>query len=147
MVGIPGEILEHGCLILEPILLKRGFQHGAIVSGKSSGGPFASTSYTNGNRKLELHFRFSLGLVTYYFGSLSLTHEAYMRAILGPKGGNMYPGFSEEPLDAFRGLASDLETKAQAFLEGDAVAFGKLAETAKEQAGVTGMARLAESES
>src|SRR5579859_7549970 len=102
MTSTPGEILERGCSILDPILLKNGFTRGDVASGKSSGGPSASTIYTNGSRKLELHFRFSLGLVTYHFDSVSLTHEAYMRALLGPRGGNEYPGYSNDPLDAFR---------------------------------------------
>ncbi|HJZ65193.1 MAG TPA: hypothetical protein VKD70_12800 [Candidatus Acidoferrum sp.] len=147
MADAPSEILEHGCSILDPVLLKYGLRRAQLVSGKSSGGPFASTTYTNGNRNLELHFRYSLGLVTYHFGPLSMTHEAYMRVLLGPNGGNMYPGFSEQPLDAFRGLANDLETKADAFLTGDSVAFGRHFEAAKKQAAVTGIARLAESES
>src|SRR5215475_12014006 len=145
MTDTPGEILERGCSILDPILLKHGFEREEIVTGKGSGGCFAATNYRNENRTLELHFRYSLGLVTYHFGSLSLTHEAYMRALLGPKGGNMYPGFSGDPLDGFQELAKDLETKADAFLAGSSVEFGNLVEVAQKQAAVTGIARLAES--
>jgi len=41
-----------------------------------------------------------------------------MRAVLGTKGGNQYPGFSSDPIDAFRHLAHDLGRFCQAFLSG-----------------------------
>lgn len=138
----PEEILLTGYAILDGVLLKRSFKSEKPVSGKSSGGDYASGGYRNGDRRLELYFRFSLGLVTYHFGALSLGHEDYLRAILGPARGNKYPSFSDEPLDAFRGLASDLETYATAFLDGDEAEFARLIETARKNAKIVGFARL-----
>jgi len=146
MIHNPAEILEQGCAILDGVLCSYGFKREKVVSGKGSGGHFASTSYVLGNRKLELHFRFSFGLVTYHFDSVSVNHEELMKAILGTKGGNNYPGFSDVPADSFRGLARDLEAFAGPFLTGDGPEFNRYAAIAREQRLLTGFARLAESE-
>src|ERR1700730_13866704 len=88
----PSEILRKGRAALDPILGAHGFTFKEGPSGRSSGGPAASGIYVNGNRTLEIHFRFSLGLVTYHFGERSVDHEPCMRAVLGNAGGNRYPG-------------------------------------------------------
>ena len=136
-----------GCATLDGPLLKQGFQRGEILSARSSGGDYASVSYLNGDREIEVHFRHSLGLVTYRLGSLKLGHEAYMRATTGPQGGNRYPGFSGERVEAFHSLAYDIETYAGAFLSGDADEFGKCVEIARKHEAKGGFARLAGSES
>jgi hypothetical protein len=146
MTPSPAKILQQGCTILDEVLQRHGFRSEEIVSGKGSGGHFATTVYENGDRKLELHFRYSLGLVTYHMGSVSVSHESFMRAVLGSKGGNKYPGFSDAPADSFQDLACDLEEFAQSFLAGDTVEFSKYVAVAQEQSS-TGFARLAESES
>ena len=102
------ETFRAGCKILDDVMNPCGFCLIEGASGKSSGGNFASGEYVRGDRKLEIHFRYSLGLVTYRIGSLSLTHESYMRALLGKNGGNQYPGFSDDPLEGFRHLSHDL---------------------------------------
>src|SRR5438105_8860936 len=97
----PVEILREGHSILDH---RHGFSFQEGPAGRGSGDPYASGVYVSGNRKLEIHFRFSLGVVTYYFEQTSLDHESYTCALLGTNGGNKYPGFSEDPLDAFKGL-------------------------------------------
>ncbi len=52
-------------------------------------------------------------------GDQSLTHESYMRALLGKDGGNQYPGFSDERLDGFQHLSYDLSHFCGDFLSGD----------------------------
>ena len=146
MTHNPAEILEQGCTLLDDLLQRHGFKREKIVSGKGSGGPFATTSYLNGDRKLELHFRFSLGLVSYHLGLASISHEAFMNAILGPKGGNKYPGFSDEPMSAFRDLAYDLETHCGAFLTGDKSEFARYVKMARKNDALKGFERLAKSE-
>src|SRR5579864_1402348 len=103
MLESPNECLRKGSAILDPVLCKYGFEFKWGGSGHSSGGPFAFGSFVNGDRRLELHFRHSLGLVEYHFGKLSLDHESYMRVVL-PAGGNHYPGFSEKPEAQFEDL-------------------------------------------
>jgi len=142
MSNSPSEILLEGCKILDPIMHQYGFSFAFEGSGKGSGGEHASGAYVNGNRKLELHYRYSLGLVTYHFGETSVGHESYMRAILGTNDGNRYPGFSDEPLDGFRFLAYDLEHFASAFLLGRFTEFGKYITAAQEWENTPGFARL-----
>src|SRR5437868_689109 len=95
----PINALLEGCKILDAVMKPHGFNFVGGLTGKGSGGYFASGEYVRGDRRLELHFRYSLGLVTYHIGELSLTHDEYMRALLGKDGGNKYPGFSDDPLD------------------------------------------------
>lgn len=57
-------------------------------------------------------------MVTYHLGSRSMFHRAYMRSVLGRPNASHYPGFSSDPLDAFRDLYLDLEEHCVEFLEG-----------------------------
>lgn len=119
-----------------------GFSFNKEKAGRGSGGPFASASYVNGERELELHFRSSLGLVTYHFRQIEIGHESYMRAVIGTNGKNQYPGFSDDPLDAFRGLVSDLEDFGRAFISGDFEEFSRIATAADQLNKIPGFARL-----
>jgi hypothetical protein len=132
------ELFRAGCEILDPIVKPHNFVLENEMFGRSSGGEFASGEYIRGDRRLELHLRFSLGLVAYHVGSLSLLHQAYMRALLGRDGGSKYPGFSDEPLDGFRHLSYDLAHYAQDFLSGSGEEFARCVAKAKEQEKVTG---------
>ena len=132
MAESPNECLRKGSEILNPVLCKYGFEFKWGGSGHGSGGPFAFSAFVNGERKLELHYRYSLGLVKYHFGKLSLEHDAYMRVILGPSGGNHYPGFSDDSQTQFEDLKFDLEHYASAFLLGNAEEFSHHAVAARD---------------
>ena len=140
MKGAPGEILRQGCEILDPLMRAHGVAFGKTCSGRGSGGPFARGSYLNGDRELELHFRFSLGLVTYHFRDIQIGHESLMRLVAENCRVSKYPGFSEDPLDAFRGLAYDLENFGSAFLLGDFETFSRCVTAATKQR--SGFARI-----
>jgi len=118
MAASPDELLEAGRIILDPILTKHGFRWVAERSGHSSGGNFASGAYLRHTRRLELHFRYSLGLVSYFLGDSQVSHADYMRVAVSPGWRAAYPGFSQDPLDGFRHLAVDLAEHATAFLSG-----------------------------
>jgi hypothetical protein len=143
----PREILRSGLEILEPILVPRGFVFRETGSGKSSGGDYARGRYEKKDRFIEIHFRHSLGLVTYQLGTLVISHEAYMRSLLGSRGGNKYPGFSDDPLDGFRDLAFDLETFSIDFLTGPGEEFARCVKISQEHEKRTGFSRMAEFES
>lgn len=116
----PIDALRAGVEILDPLMVPHGFRFGAEQTGRGSGGLFACGEYARGDRRLELHFRHSLGLVTYHVGEAFLDHDVYMRALgVGPHVAQ-YPGFSDDPLDAFRHLLHDLQSYAAEFLSGDA---------------------------
>jgi hypothetical protein len=142
MTNGPSEVLAQGCAALDAVLGAHGFSFKEGSAGPGSGGPFASGAYANGDRILEIHFRHSLGLVTYHFGQRSVDHESYMRAVLGNAGGNRYPGFSDDPISGFRNLAYDLENFATAFLKGDFKEFAHCADAAEEWKKTPGFARL-----
>ena len=114
----PSEVLLDGAKILDRVLSPKGFQFQFKGHGPSSGGNFACGEFVRDNRWLEIHFRDSLGLVRYHIGDHSASHESYMRA-LGVRDQCKYPGFSDDPLDAFRDLAHDL-VLAEDFLAGSA---------------------------
>ena len=122
----PKSLLIDGAAIVESVLGTKGFVFALDQHAKGSGGWFASGSFARGDRRLELHFRGSLGMVTYHLGAASLGHEDYMR-LLGVYGKNLYPDFPKEPLDSFRSLASDLENFCGDFVSGDGEQFMALA--------------------
>jgi hypothetical protein len=123
----PKEILRAGSEILNPVMKPYGFTFVEGWSGMSSGGDFACADFVRDDRRLELHFRHSLGLVTYHAGSHSATHESYLRELLGEGGAHQYPGFSDDPLDGFRHLAHDIENFAGDFLSGNCEALARAA--------------------
>ena len=135
-----------GSEILESVMRPHGFIFVEGASGRSNYGNFACGDFVRGDRRLELHFRYSLGLVTYHLGSCSATHESYMRELLGAGGTLRYPRFSDDPLDAFRDLAHDLENFADDFLtgSGEVLARAALKESeAKEAQNLVDMAKAA----
>ena len=141
------EILENGRQILDSVLVTHGFAFKETEVGKSSGGDYASGRYEKTDRYLDIHFRHSLGLVTYHMGALAITHELYMHSLLGSRGGNKYPGFSDDPLEAFHGLAFDLKTFCADFLSGPGEEFARCVRIAQEYEKRPGFLRMAEFES
>jgi hypothetical protein len=131
----PSDTLAAGVEVLGPELVPHGFRFEPRGAGHGSGGPFAWGEFVRGDRRLELHFRWSLGFVIYHVGELSLGHEAYLRALGIARGTSHYPGFSDDPLDGFRHLAQDLARYLTEFVQGDAAVF--------ESAAPAEMARLA----
>ena len=129
----PESILIAGCKLLSPILEPYGFLFVLEKTGVGSGGRFASAKYVRGDRSLELHFRYSLGLVSYHIGNVSLDHEIYMR-MLGFGETCSYPDFPKQALDSFGSLAKDLKLYCGDFLSGNGDQFRKLAEGAEKPA-------------
>jgi hypothetical protein len=111
----PRDLLFDGKAILDPLLEPLGFRFRLTESGRSSGGPFAVGSYSNDGWDLELHVRRALGIVYYRVDGAALEHRLYMQ-LLGVEREAAYPGFSDDPLDGFRHLRSDLERFAGGFL-------------------------------
>jgi len=118
--------LQAGLRVLDPILTSRDFHWVFEGDGKGSGGKFAFGRYVKQDRFLQLHFRYTLGLVTYHLGVHSLDHESYMR-FLGVHGKNSYPDFPQDPIDSFHSLLKDLERYCSDFLSGDGQQFRKFA--------------------
>ncbi len=104
----PRETLLNGAEILGRLLVPNGFEFQFGGEENGSGGKSVWGEFVRKDRRLELHFRSSLGLILYHVRRWSASHETYMRELgVWPK--CRYPGFSENPLDAFHDLAHDLK--------------------------------------
>jgi hypothetical protein len=134
-------LLKVGRKFTDPIMEAHGFHWEPRGAGKSSGGFSDSGVYVKGDRKLELHFRFSLGLVNYHIGSISLSHEEYMRHVAG-KGQAQYPGFSDDPMGGSKHLADDLAKYGGDFLSGSGDEFKEAVTAAKERDKLSGFQKL-----
>jgi len=124
-------MLHQGSELLMPLFAAHGFTFVQSGGGESSGGPFAFGEFRRGNRWFEFHFRFSLGMVSYHLDSESISHEEYMCSVLGKPNLSHYPGFSNDPLDAFRDLREDIQNYCIEFLAGTNEAFQRRIEDAR----------------
>lgn len=118
----PEQQLLDGVKILSTYLEPLGFHFKLLGTGQSSGGHFAYGQFICGDREIELHYRWSLGLVSYKVGNLVLGHEDYIN-LLDKHGQNKYPNFSDEPNDAFKCLKFDLENLMEDFAKKNAILF------------------------
>lgn len=114
----PKDFLLAGQELLASVLEPAGFRFVFRDEGNGSGGQFSRGEFCRGDRRIELHYRWSLGLVAYHCGQHRASHDWYMRE-LGAWERCDFPGFSAEPLQAFRDLAHDLQF-ATDFTTGDA---------------------------
>ncbi len=135
------EFLEHGRAILDSVLLPHGFVFEPGLAGVGSGGAFARGSYVRGSHRLEFSVREHLGEVVYRVGGTLICHEDLMRVIAGPRRAR-YPGFSDDPLDGFRGLSDDLERYGKVFLRTMDEDFHAFAERAAATQPRSGFGRL-----
>lgn len=113
-----------------------------VASGSSSSGAFAQGEFVRGERRLELHFRRSLGLVTYHVGALALAHDDYMRALLGRSGASHYPAFSDEPFVGFEALCQDLAEHCSDFVSGSGEQFRLCVQKHKEYESLSGFQKM-----
>jgi hypothetical protein len=134
--------LQRGVEILAPALVPHGFRFEFRRTDKGSGGYFAWGEFVRGDRRLALHFRHALGLVTYHLGNDVIAHEDFMRVVLGGARTNEYPGFSEDPLDGFRHLRHDLEKFAAPFVTGSDAEFQAIMQQARLHPPVRGLRAL-----
>lgn len=126
----PSTALLAGAQELAAVLTPCGFAFALISQGQGSGGPFAVGAFRRDSRQLELHFRSSLGLVSYQVGEWKLSHPDYVRAVRELHGGGRasYPGFTSGPIAAFIDLRKDLEEFGEVFLTGEDRGFMDLTE-------------------
>jgi hypothetical protein len=139
----PTALLSAGLQIVAPRLTAHGFVWVPGSSGQGSGGKFDSGNFVRNERSLELHFQYSLGLVTYHIGSLAISHADYM-IHTGHKSDSRYPGFSKDPLEAFRSLAYDLAHYCEDFLSGSGASLIEARIAADALAKLPGFQRLGE---
>ena len=66
MTSTPKQTLLAGVGILDSVLSPYGFVFEFRDEGIGAMGPFAWGEFVRGDRRLELHYRYGLGLVTYH---------------------------------------------------------------------------------
>ncbi len=131
----PRKQLKAGVVILDPLMTKNSFSFKMEEGGKGSGGHFAWGSYTKGNRYMELHYRWGLGIVRYHLGEHTLDHANYMR-LLGTYSQSQWVRVSmDKTLDGFHRLLSDLQNFCQDFLFGNGDEFVVLAKKYAQDSG------------
>jgi hypothetical protein len=139
------ETLLAGASELGAVLTPHGFHFVETGSGRGSGGHFASGEFRQEDRRLELHLRYSLGLVAYHLGSETLAHADYVRAVRAIEGIRyrpLYPGFSEDPLDGFRHLRDDFIRFGRVYTQGSSAEFAALVAWVREHPAPKGLAAL-----
>lgn len=120
--------LNQGAAILAEVLQPSGFAFVNVAHGNGSGGPSAHGRFVRHTQSIDLHFRWSLGMVTYRWDDVELGHADYLRAM---SASGAYPGFSEDPLDGFRHLAADLDGPLAGFVTADRTSFDRAVEAAR----------------
>jgi hypothetical protein len=112
--------LNEGALILGDVLAQSGFVFEHVAHGSGSGGPSAHGRFVRGSQSIDLHVRWSLGLVSYKWDDVLVSHADYLRGLSAT---GSYPGYSDDPLDGFRHLAEDLSGPLAGFVIGDRAEF------------------------
>jgi hypothetical protein len=125
----PASVMTEGAAILARELSPAGFTFQLTSRGRSCGGNFAVGLFIRGDQYLEIHYRYSLGLVTYGWDGSQLSHADYL-AGLGQAGA--YPGYGTDPVDGFRHLAQDLAGPLSGFRDGDRGGFERSLQVAKQ---------------
>jgi hypothetical protein len=121
----PKELLERGASELGKTLEPAGFIFLDAGDDSIGDGSSARGEFIRGDRRLELQVRSSLTLVWYHFGDYAVAHEDLIRGVRGTErtaGPSEYPGFTDDPLAAFRHVRADLERFGAVFLTGGAKA-------------------------
>ena len=112
------EMMKEGARYLMSVLQPLGFVFRIVQTGASSGGTFCQAEFSCKRRKIELHFRWGLGMVLYHIGDISVSHKAYIEA-LGAGSASRYPGFYNDKMEAFRSLAHDFALIRSDFIDGE----------------------------
>lgn len=116
--------LRDGVRVLDPVMGSAGFRRELVHDGH-----YQCVQYRRRGRVLELHFSDSLRLVSQRLDDLTVMHDDFMRALLGPAGGH-WPARSDDPLEDFHCLRMDLEHHCSDFLRGRGREWREVAERA-----------------
>ncbi|MGB8193710.1 MAG: hypothetical protein WCF67_17390 [Chitinophagaceae bacterium] len=126
--------LVNGVEILKPFLFRYGFTLDDFENYKGgSGGQVTEASFTKGNKKFNIGYRYSLGKLNYHCGDAVVTHAFYLDG-LGYAEQKKFPDFqSDDKLKVFRNILHDLEYLVDDFFAGDCSRLKMLAVQEAEQ--------------
>ena len=134
------ELRRRGVELLSPVLVPYGFVYRAGEVDRGSGGQYAHGG-SHERTSLEFSVGHALGEVRYRVDAATLLHEDFARAAVG-RGQARYPRFSDDPLDGFRDLATDLVRFGSVFLAGTTAEFAALVTKAERTRPPRGFAAL-----
>ncbi|GAB3863850.1 hypothetical protein GCM10028824_00620 [Hymenobacter segetis] len=124
--------LVKGLELLKPFLTKQGFKFDNYENDKGSGGQFTIATFTNGNKKFVIGYRFSIGYVIYQYCDYTVNHSYYLDG-LGYAEQKQFPGFqSEDKLRPFRYILHDFDFLINDFFAGDCSELKIIAKQQKE---------------
>jgi hypothetical protein len=116
----PRELLQAGVEVLNPFLNSVGYHFQFDHDGQGSGGYYACGRFACGNRSIELHHRWGLGIVNYQFSGFSLDHSAYLDGLGLDRDSHYLWLRLEAGIDRYEGLLEDLRQFCADFLTGTA---------------------------
>src|SRR5258705_2617774 len=116
------ELRRRGGELLSPVLVPYGFVYQAGEVDRGSGGLYAHGGSHERTVRWNSACGHALGEVRYRVDAATLLHEDFARAAV-ERGQARYPGFSDDPLDGFRALATDLVRFGSVFLAGTTAEF------------------------
>ena len=120
MTESPRDQLARGVEILAPALEQHGFVYAPSHAGVGSGGHFASGNFTRNSRKLSLHHRWGLGIVTFGVEEFVSPHADYVSFLgVGDRSTLLWMPLASG-LDRYHALRFDIETLFGDFTTGDA---------------------------
>lgn len=123
----PGEAIEAGRTILDPLLAPAGFRWESLGEGRGSGGPFAQAAYVKGDLRLEFSYRWALGDVRYQVGGASIEHASLMRMLGAYRSAKFLSFDRADPLAGFVALYDDLVAYCDDFVHGQGSIVRRLA--------------------
>lgn len=112
-----GQIVDGGSRILGDLLREHGFRSEGVRERREGQHKGARARHARKGRAVELQSRSGVGIAVYEAGGVRLLHPEYMER-LHASGEMRYPGYSRDPLDAFRRLRADLIRFGRPFLSG-----------------------------
>ncbi|MDP3938049.1 MAG: hypothetical protein Q8R92_07920 [Deltaproteobacteria bacterium] len=128
------ELRRRGVELLSPVLVPYGFVYQASEVDRGGGGLYAH----GGSHERTVRWNSACAMRV---DAATLLHEDFARAAVG-RGQARYPGFSDDPLDGFRDLATDLVRFGSVFLAGTTAAFAALVTKAERTRPPRGFAAL-----
>lgn len=124
-----------GVALLLGVVGPHGFAFAESPPARANDGLLVlSGRFERGTRVLAVTDHDGLAAAHYTLDAVTITHDAYMLAVLGRDGSNMFPSFRGDLLDGWRHLAHDLRTYAHVFLRGSDAQFARVAAIAQREA-------------
>jgi arsenate reductase len=112
-----GEWLKSGASLLDDVFRPHAFKFGGVREQTTGNRSIAVGTFQRRGRAVELQVRSGVLVAVYLANGKRLPHPEYLER-LGVASQMRFPGFSKDPLNAFRRLRADLLRFGKPFLTG-----------------------------